>query len=315
MDRKLVYTTFDQGKKLTPDQKQRKVVLISMSKNNYTMPKIPGARCFVSQEMYDNRNENVLKSLKILRSVNAEVVTGYKLRQRYIYEVELKDMNVEVRQKNFILPEWTPPGWGGYFFNKEHYKLINLTFPSDVQKALLPESGGKVTNTYLLIKLVDNTFWRQAEKDIEKIYFEAQNMLNLYQESYFLYDRSNIAKKYFVNELNQFLPFYCLVSFFGEKKTNKMKLISPKYAQSFFVERNTKKGQPDLQIAKISGENLDVADKKIHEELISRIGKKRKMPMSVLDLVIIHGQQGFDEEKGINPIDIRIEKQQDTQHF
>ena len=167
IDSKHVYTTFHQRKKRTPDQK-KKVVLISMSKNNYTMSKIPGARCFISQEMYDNRNENFLKGLKILRSVNAEVITSYKLKQLYLYEVELKGMNVDVRQKDFILPEWRKAGWGGCFFNKEHYKLINSTFPSDVQKAILPETGGKVTNTFLLIKLVDNAFWSQGKKTLKK---------------------------------------------------------------------------------------------------------------------------------------------------
>ena len=86
-----------------------------------------------------------------------------------------------------------------------------------------------------------------------------------------------------------------------------MKLISPENAQAFFVEKNSKKEQLDLQIMKISGEKLDVADKKIHEILISRIGKKRKRPMTVLDFVIIRGQQSFDEKKAINPIDIKIE--------
>ena len=86
-----------------------------------------------------------------------------------------------------------------------------------------------------------------------------------------------------------------------------MKLISPENAQSFFIERNTKKEQLDLQIAKISGEKADTADKKVHQILISWLGRKRKKQMSVLDFVNIRGQQGFDEEKAINPIDISIE--------
>ena len=86
-----------------------------------------------------------------------------------------------------------------------------------------------------------------------------------------------------------------------------MKLISPENAQSFFIERNTKKEQLDLQIAKISSEKADTADKKVHQILISQLGRKRKKQMSVLDFVIIRGQQGFHEAKAINPIDIRVE--------
>ena len=68
-----------------------------------------------------------------------------------------------------------------------------------------------------------------------------------------------------------------------------MKLISPENAQSFFIERNTKKEQLDLQIAKISGEKADTADKKVHQILISWLGRKRKKQMSVLDFVNIRG--------------------------
>ena len=80
------------------------------------MSKTSGARCFVSQEMYEDRNHNFLKGL------------------------------------NYT------------FFNKEHYKPINLAFPSDVQKAILPESGGKITRTVLKMKIANNAFWSQAEK-------------------------------------------------------------------------------------------------------------------------------------------------------
>ena len=84
-------------------------------------------------------------------------------------------------------------------------------------------------------------------------------------------------------------------------------MISPENAQSFFIERNTKKEQLDLQIAKISCEKADTPDKKDNQILISRLGRKRKKQMSVLDFVIIRGQQLFDEEKVINPIDIRVD--------
>ena len=122
------------------------------------------------------------------------------------------------KQKILSFPNGGQQDGADFFFNKEHYKLINSTLPSDVQKAILPESSGRITRTYFGGKLVDNAFWFQVKKDIKKIYFEAQNMLNFYQESYFLYDRSNVAKQPFVNELSQFLTIYCLVIFFGEKK-------------------------------------------------------------------------------------------------
>ena len=115
-------------------------------------------------------------------------------------------------------------------------------------------------------------------------------MLNLYQESYFLYNRSNIAKQCFVNELNQFLPIYCSADLFGEKKTKKYKERAARPA-----DRN------------ISREKADTTDKKVHQILISQLGRKRRKQMSVLDFIIIRRQQRFDEEKAINPIEIRVE--------
>ena len=148
--------------------------------------------------------------------------------------------------------------------------MIDSTFPPDVQKKILPENNGQVFRNFIIYDKNDNLFLSQAEKDIDKICVNYVNLLNLYQESYFLYDRSNVAKQSFVKELNQSLPIYCLVCFFVKKKTDKMRLISPKNSQSFFVERE----QIDLQITKISGEKLGATDKKIHEVFISRIEKK-----------------------------------------
>ena len=84
------------------------------------------------------------------------------------------------------------------------------------------------------------------------------------------------------------------------KKTNQTKLISPENAQSFVIERSTKKEQLEQKKA-------DTTDERVHEILISRLGRIRKKQMSVLDFVIIRNQQGFDEEKVINPIEIKVE--------
>ena len=132
-------------------------------------------------------------------------------------------------------------GGGGVYLDKVHYWLINSTFPPDVQKKTFPENSGQVLFSFITFDKNDDLFLSQAEKDIYKIYLNYVNVLNLYQESYFLYDRSNVVKQSFVNKLNQFLPIYCSVSFFGEKKKDKMHLISPKNSESFFVERDNKK--------------------------------------------------------------------------
>ena len=45
--------------------------------------------------------------------------------------------------------------------------------------------------------------------------------MKLFQKLYFLYDRSNIIKRTFINEIKNFLPFYCSGSFYGEMEKKK----------------------------------------------------------------------------------------------
>ena len=44
-------------------------------------------------------------------------------------------------------------------------------------------------------------------------------MLNLLQESYFIYDRSSLVKNAFISQINKFLPIYCSVSNFPAPRT------------------------------------------------------------------------------------------------
>ena len=75
-------------------------------------------------------------------------------------------------------------------------------------------------------------FLSQAEKDIEKrLTKDFIKLLNIYQDSYFLYDRNNIAKTSFVNESNKFLLIFCSFTCFWSTDTERLPLISPKIAQ------------------------------------------------------------------------------------
>ena len=53
-------------------------------------------------------------------------------------------------------------------------------------------------------------------------------------------------KRTFINEINKFLPIYCLGSFFGETDTEKIDLITGKNSKSFFVEKDTEKSEINL---------------------------------------------------------------------
>ena len=59
---------------------------------------------FVSQAFYENRDKIFLRALKT-KKVDS-LALGKSIKQRYIYEVELKDKNVDTKKEDFIIPEW-----------------------------------------------------------------------------------------------------------------------------------------------------------------------------------------------------------------
>ena len=87
-------------------------------------------------------------------------------------------------------------------------------------------------------------------------------LLNFFQESYFLYDRSNLVKQSFVNEINRFLPIYCSASYFSEKSEEKIALFPPKNSKNIYIEKNAKKEEINLEIVKVSDEKAEIIDKK-----------------------------------------------------
>ena len=74
------------------------------------------------------------------------------------------------------------------------------------------------------------------------------------QRSFFLYDRSNIVKKTFVSELNDFLPLMCSFSYFGKTKDiRNINLISPKNAHKFYIEKYAIREKLDFQLKHLNG--------------------------------------------------------------
>ena len=58
------------------------------------------------------------------------------------------------------------------------------------------------------------------------------------QSSFFLYDRSNIIKKTFVNKINEFLPIMRSFGYFGKTTDiQNVDLISSKNARKFYIEK------------------------------------------------------------------------------
>ena len=98
----------------------------------------------------------------------------------------------------------------------------------------------------MTIKKVSASFLTDEEIEIKKIHFNTIEEIDFFQGLYFLYNRSNVIKRTFINEINKFLPIYCLGSFFGETDTEKIDLITGKNSKSFFVEKDTEKSEIKL---------------------------------------------------------------------
>ena len=127
------------------------------------------------------------------------------------------------------------------------------------------------------------------------------------QSSSFLYNRSNIIKKTFAEEINEFLPIMCSFGYFGKTTDiQNIDLISSKNAQKFYIEKNTIGDRLGFELKQVSGTDLKTDDNKLYEILFTRLSKSKKS-MNILDFLRIRGQQVFEEGRDINPIEIKIE--------
>lgn len=72
-------------------------------------------------------------------------------------------------------------------------------------------------------------------------------------------------RKSFISELNKFIFKYGGISYFGEKKSNLINIVSPVNRLNFSVENLSYKENLTLQTTKTSGKEADILDKKIHE--------------------------------------------------
>ena len=96
---------------------------------------------------------------------------------------------------------------------------------------------------------------------------------------------------------------------FNKKTENEIfKIISPENLLQFFVKKNTNKDSWSFQLTSVSGNLPILKDKKIHNLSLTRIGRKRKLPMQEpIETVIISAQQNFEIVGRLNPIHINIE--------
>ena len=132
---------------------------------------------------------------------------------------------------------------------------------------------------------------------------------NFVNESYFLYDKSNLILDTFITALNKNISIYDSFSYFVGKAPNEMPtLIAAEYLLTFLVEKDTIRNNLSFQLTNISGNIPKIKESKIYNFSITRLGRKRKLPMQEpIETIIVRAQQNFDIVGGLNPIKIEIE--------
>ena len=62
-----------------------------------------------------------------------------------------------------------------------------------------------------------------------------------------------------------------------------------------------------VQIAKVSRQKIEKTDQKTHNFQLTKIGEKRIAKMTTIDFISIRGQQNFEGNAEINPMEVKIE--------
>ena len=142
----------------------------------------------------------------------------------------------------------------------------------------LPNSWSSILNpSDNLINIESNT--DQAEnilteepfskkKDIEEKIIEYKGIptTNFINESYFLYDKSNLIKKTFVTAINKQLSLYGSFSYFsGKTSVTNLELVNATDSLKFLVEKKSLIENLKLQVAYVDGSEVRTNDKKIHD--------------------------------------------------
>ena len=144
------------------------------------------------------------------------------------------------------------------FFPNLSDSLRNLIQPSS--NLINTESGTEETST-VPTQYLFYPGQQQIEKNIKSYNNVPQK--HFINESYILYDKSDLIKETYIIALNEKISIYGSISYFNEKTENEIfKIISPENFLKFFVNRDTNKDSLNFQLTSISGNLPTLIDKK-----------------------------------------------------
>lgn len=191
------------------------------------------------------------------------------------------------------------------------FKFNNTTRRLEV--ALEPETNllNLENNVLKATHFLTTDYFYSHQKEITEAIDEYNKLLQKYfvNESYFLYDKSNLIKDTHITAINKNLSIYGSLSYFQGQSTNEsLQLLDVTNFLKFFIEKNSLKNELKFQLTKISGNIPKTKDNKVHHFSITHLGKKRKLRMSEpIETVIICAQQNFEVAGSLNPVQIELE--------
>ena len=95
-----------------------------------------------------------------------------------------------------------------------------------------------------------------------------------------------------------------------------LKQSDQKTKLNFFVNKDTIKNSLSFQLTSISGNLPTLKDKRIHNLSLTTIGRKRKLPMQEpIETIIMQAQQNFEIVRGLNPVQLEIEDDRQSDKY
>ena len=214
----------------------------------------------------------------------------------YIYE-----------SKKDLLPRILDYSHLDFFFPKKHFYNVGWTVegysfnlenaPTQIKNILKLTNGliNAKNSTEHIDAPTKEIFEFNIEIEIKKLIKKYKELptKKFINESYFLYDKSNLIKKTFISAIQKQLSLYGSFSYFsGDTTTEILNLIEPSNFIKFFIEKKKViKDNVQLHLALVNGSNVDTKDKTIHNFSITKLGKRRKMmSQEPIDTIIIRAQ-------------------------
>ena len=208
---------------------------------------------------HDRRRTNFLKNLKFVGEkpeINKNYFRENEILGRKLYEY-VQSNNNTFNLTGEELDLHLPNKWYrsiGFTINGFSFKIEKA--PAELKTILDPkdnlinvESGIEEINFPDEEKILTKTEREIANKLSEYRAIPTKNFIN---ESYFLYDKSNLIKKTYITSLNKQIAFYGSFSYFsGKTAVKNLTLLSTNDLLKFFIEKKSSKTNLNLQLKHI----------------------------------------------------------------